>query len=126
MGIVLWSTDFITSLPMELKMFFLLVLGIASLSGTEAQDCVAWGEFCDPGSACCGGATCVPNGFGGGFCAVDDTCIAGGYPCLDTSYKFLGSCCQGSFCLPVPGLTSGGGYCVSSVSDNMPEMPAGK
>merc|ERR1712227_1024508 len=110
MGIVLESTDFITSLAMELKMFFLLVLGITSLSGTEAQDCVAWGEFCDPGSACCGGATCV----------------AGGYPCLDTSYKFLGSCCQGSFCLPVPGLTSGGGYCVSSVSDNMPEMPAGK
>ena len=87
---------------------------------------LAWGESCtDSGSGCCGGATCVPNGFGGGFCMMDDSCIAGGYPCLDTSYKSLGSCCHGAFCLPMPGLSSGGGFCVSSLSAES-VMPAGK
>ena len=74
---------------------------------------MAWGESCtDSGSGCCGGATCVPNGFGGGF--MDDSCIAGGYPCMDADFMSLGECCQGKVCMPVPGSSSGGGFCVSS------------
>ena len=103
---------------MEYKFICLLVLGIASISGAEAQECVAWGDYCmDAGftslGSCCRGATCTP-GFSGGFCMVDDSCIAGGYPCVDADFMSLGECCQGKVCMPVPGSSSGGGYCVSS------------
>ena len=86
---------------MEFKMISLLVLGISSLS--EAQECAAWGDSCgdvdssvDP---CCGGSTCSP-GVWGGWCKVDNTCIPGGYKCIDPEHSSgLGFCCQGYSCV---------------------------
>ena len=104
------------SLAMVFKFLFLLVVGISSLSGAEAQACVAGGNACLDASYntlgnCCAGAVCTPSGFGG-FCMMDSSCIAGGYPCMDNSYSSLGPCCSGSTCVPVPGSSSGAGFCL--------------
>ena len=117
---------------MEFKMVCLLVLGISSLSGLEAQECVAWGDSCIDENFtslgnCCRGATCVP-GYSGGLCVVDDTCIAGGSPCVDG--EVLGECCRGYVCTPVPGPSSVNAYCATekyyySVFTTT-EAPAGK
>merc|ERR1712037_612631 len=87
-------------LAMEFKMICLLVLGISSLSGLKAQECVGWGDTCMDASfnsigACCGGSTCVPG-------------YSGGTPCIDV--EVLGECCQGYVCTPVPGPTSVNAY----------------
>lgn len=103
---------------MSLKFLCLLVVGICTFSGAEAQACLAGGEACmDAGynnylGNCCEGAVCTPSGFGG-FCMMDASCIAGGYPCMDTSFTSLGDCCSGKTCVPVPGSVSGGAFCMS-------------
>ena len=102
---------------MVFKFVCLLVVGISTLSGAEAQTCVAGGNACLDANYntlgnCCEGAVCTPSGFGG-FCMMDSSCIAGGYPCMDNSYSSLGPCCSGSTCVPVPGSSSGAGFCLS-------------
>ena len=104
------------SQAMVSKFLFLFIVGISTLSGAEAQACVAGGNACLDASYnslgnCCAGAVCTPSGFGG-FCMMDSSCIAGGYPCMDNSYSSLGPCCSGSTCVPVPGSSSGAGFCL--------------
>merc|ERR1719398_517619 len=77
-------------------MICLLVLGISSFSGAEAQDCVAWGESC----------------------LVDHSCIAGGYLFADAENVY-GECCQGY--VPTPVWVSSIGtqfYCLTEKDDN--------
>ena len=99
---------------MVFKFLCLLVVGLSTFSGAEAQACVAGGDACLDASfntlgACCEGAVCMPtpgaSGFGG-FCMMyDSSCIAGGYPCSTSSDP----CCSGT-CIEV---FSGTGFCVS-------------
>ena len=117
-SIVLQSTDFITTLAMEFKMICLLVLGISSFSGAEAQDCVAWGESCLVDHSCCGGSTCTGEYSYGSFCLVDDSCIAGGYLFADAENMY-GECCQGYVSHPVWVSSTGTQfYCVTDKDDN--------
>ena len=110
---------------MEYKFISLLVLGIASFSGAEAQECVAWGASCAEDSSvdqCCEGATCSPApALSGGFCQVDNTCIAGGFQCADAEKITL--CCQGYVC-SAPVLGPRVGYCITEEYYN--EVAAGK
>ena len=95
---------------MVFKFLSLIVVGLSTLSGAEAQACLAGGDACLDASynslgTCCIGSTCYPLSGLGGFCVINSNCIAGGYPCSTSSDP----CCSGT-CIEASG---GTGYCVS-------------